>query len=423
MENADEDGSKSKPINSLARDQMSLGRRLGRRLESAVKSIGKAALRPIARLLAARGLRVLAISHPDRIGHLAIEPDWYLKQVELGERSAIRPILLLSSEGAAANSALLDIWRRHMDVIAGGWRYKALRLFKRLPELTVQGGDGVVALAGPMDYARVLTAWGDRPPLVTLSEKQERAGRAALEKLGMPDGAWFVCMHVREGGYSPGDEIVHSYRNADISTYKQAAREIASRGGWVVRMGDATMTPLPGETDDWPQTVDYALSEIKSAEADVFLCANARFFLGNTSGLMLVSSIFGVPAALVNMIPYSGCYGVSPRDISIPKLLERDSKPIGFPEIFGSEIGNYRVAELYHREKLTVIDNTADEIHAVASEMLDRLDGNMAPESEEEAELQRAYRQLIEPSHYCYHCAGTIGRAFLRKHSSLLGRK
>lgn len=422
MANASENGPNVKSFNNLRYREMSFGRRSGRRVELALKSAANAALRPVARYLAARGMRLLIVSHPDRIGHLAIEPDWYLRQVALGERDTVRPTLLLPSEAVAANSALLDIWRQHMDIIAGGWRYKLLRLFKRLPELTIQGGDGVVALAGPMDYARVLAEWGDREPLVALSDRQKQAGRAVMAQLGIPEDAWFVCMHVREGGYSPGDEVVHNYRNADITTYAQAAQEIAGRGGWIVRMGDATMTPLSGERDDWPQTVDYALSEFKSADADVFLCANARFFLGNTSGLMLVSTIFGVPAALVNMIPYSGSFGVAPHDISIPKLLQRNGEPVGFAEIFGSEMGNFRIAELYERADLAIINNTSDEIHALTSEMLDRLDGNLATETDEESKLQRSYRNLIQPTHYCYHCAGTIGRAFLRKHSGLLGK-
>jgi putative glycosyltransferase (TIGR04372 family) len=385
-----------------------------------MRSARSVVLTPVARFLASRGVRVFSVSGPSRIGHFAAEPDWYLKQVALGEREAIRPILLLRSKGTGVNLALLDIWREHFDVIDGGWRFAILRQFKYIPELTINGGDGVVAITGAADYARVLDKWGSRPPLVKLPSQQEQEGRDVLAQLGVPEGAWFVCLHVREGGYSPSDEFIHSHRNSDISTYKQAAQEIARRGGWVIRMGDASMTPLTAGDDRWPNTVDYALSDSKSYEADVFLCARARFFLGDTSGLIMVSAIFGVPCVLTNVIPHGAGMGMGATDIAIPKILERDGRCISFPEIFGSEIGYFRMAELYQDANLTIINNSPDEIHAVVMEILDRLEGQLLPETVEETKLQQAFRELFQPDHYCYHSAGTIGRAFLKKHADLM---
>ena len=50
-------------------------------------------------------------------------------------------------------------------------------------------------------------------------------------------------MSARErGGYSGDWE---NFRNADIGNYLGAIKEITQRGGWVVRMGDPTMTKLP----------------------------------------------------------------------------------------------------------------------------------------------------------------------------------
>ena len=43
-----------------------------------------------------------------------------------------------------------------------------------------------------------------RPPLFQVSEADERRGRDALEKMGLPRDAWFVCLHVREQRLSQG---------------------------------------------------------------------------------------------------------------------------------------------------------------------------------------------------------------------------
>jgi putative glycosyltransferase (TIGR04372 family) len=415
-----EDNPNIKYSKALLERNNSLIRKLRRKLQIATRSARSFVLTPIARYLASRGVRVFNVSGPSRIGHFAAEPDWYLKQVALGEREATRPILLLRSKGTGVNLALLDIWREHFDVIDGGWRFAILRQFKYIPELTINGGDGVVAITGAADYARVLDKWGSRPPLVKLPSQQEQAGRDVLARLGVPGGAWFVCLHVREGGYSPRDEFIHSHRNSDISTYKQAAQEIARRGGWVIRMGDASMTPLPTGSDRWPNTVDYALSDSKSFAADVFLCARTRFFLGDTSGLFMVSAIFGIPCVLTNVIPHG--MGMGPTDIAIPKILEREAHRLSFPDILSSDIGYFRMAELYRDANLTVIDNSPDEIHAVAVEILDRIEGQLPLETAEETKLQQAYRELFKPDHYCYHSAGTIGRAFLTKHAALMNK-
>jgi putative glycosyltransferase (TIGR04372 family) len=68
---------------------------------------------------------------------------------------------------------------------------------------------------------------------------------------------------------------------------------------------------------------------------DITIKAGHRsFFLGNSSGIALVSSVFGVSAALANMVPLSPL-GVMPCDLSIPKLYRRrqDGRLLGFDEI------------------------------------------------------------------------------------------
>lgn len=369
---------------------------------------------PAARYHARRGTRFLTVSNPNRIGHLAAEIDWYLRKREMGELPAHRPVLLLRRE-RAANAALLDIWASQLPVVSAPLARRLREPLLLHDELRLDLGESVVALDGAADYPAMLARWGDRPGPASLPAEIRRRGHAQLRAWGLPEGSWFVCVHAREGGYSPKDEDLHAHRNSDIACYRLAIDEIRDRGGWCIRVGDPTMAPL----DPREGVIDYANGPEKSDWLDLFLCAETRFFLGNTSGLCLVSTIFGRPSLLVNMIPYGAALGVAPGDLSIPKLIIRDGAPMTFPEIFASEIATYRLAGLYEEAGLAVRDNTPEEIGDAAAEMLDRLDGRFA-ETPEDVRRQRAFRALVRPEHYCYSAASRIGSRFLRQHADLL---
>jgi putative glycosyltransferase (TIGR04372 family) len=265
-------------------------------------------------------------------------------------------------------------------------------------------------------YYEVNSLWEKRLPLLSLSDSHRFRGREALRRLGMPDGAWFVCLHAREGGYAPEVENLHSYRNADINNYRLAINTIASQGGWVVRMGDPTMKPLQGV----PNFIDYAHSSEKSDWMDVFLCAECRLFLGNTSGIFLMSTAFGVPSVLVNMVPFAAqAYG--PNDIYIPKLL-RDKKTgryLKFSEIFCSPIANFRYSELFFNAGLEVEENSPEDINDLVQEALLRMKSQWEPPLGDE-ERQKNYKKLFRPEHHGYKSRSPIGSAFIAKYEHLM---
>ncbi|MSW82889.1 MAG: TIGR04372 family glycosyltransferase [Actinobacteria bacterium] len=133
-----------------------------------------------------------------------------------------------------------------------------------------------------------------RPLNVRLSARTCQSGSDALIGMGVPEGSWFACVHVREGGFW-GDH--NSPRNADIHSYIPMLKEIVSAGGHVVRMGDRTMTPLP---DLW-NIHDYAVGPLKSAVTDAYLMKHCRFFIGMQSGLQDTALLYERPCLIVNM--------------------------------------------------------------------------------------------------------------------------
>jgi putative glycosyltransferase (TIGR04372 family) len=146
----------------------------------------------------------------------------------------------------------------------------------------------------------------------------------------------------------------------------------------------------------------------------------ARFFIGNSSGLALVSSVFGRPSLLVNMVPMSG-FGILPVDLAVPKLYWdiHHRRLLRFDEVLGRPAGSYRFAAQYEHAGLELRENSPDEILDATIEMLDTLEGHYTPRGDDER-LQRSFTSLLQPNDYGYGAASRVSAAFLRKYRHLL---
>lgn len=265
--------------------------------------------------------------------------------------------------------------------------------------------------------AKVQQEWErqGRAPLVQLSQELEESCWMKLESLGVPRKAWFVCLHVREPGFHRAWHEKHpGTRNADVLTYLKAIQQIIDNGGWVVRMGDSTMKPMPERKG----LIDYAHSPVKCQEMDVFLCAKARFFIGTNSGLGLVPPIFGVPCALTNWTPIAipQWYG---RDRFIPKSIysKKLGRSLTLRELLGSPTAWQQFQSYLDEHDLEAQDNTEDEIAALVEELLQETLGREYLTSEDR-QLAEQYNNLAVS---CGSYAGARpGRAWLRKHAAEL---
>ncbi len=354
-----------------------------------------------------------------RVSHTALL-DYYIKMMFLGWVPR-KKIFLLAPKQKVANLAYLNCWRNHMEVISDE---ESIKAWTPLTKILGDTFDSAVVLQdGSSEWwsdtaARAQLEWQKqrREPLLQISDEMSQGGRSVLKAMGLPDDAWFACLHVREAGFHlEGDMPAMDFRNADIASFQSAIDAIVARGGWVIRVGDPTMKKLPPQR----HVIDYAHSEEKSDWMDVFLCASCRFFIGSTSGIYFVAASFGVPCVLVNWI--SICqrpWSVS--DLYIPKLIwsNQGSRLLTFEEQFEATLrwtlldGRRLLAK-----NLSCIDNTPDEIMAVVIEMLERLDGIPSASRTDLQNLQR----FDEISF----CNGVLGRSpispyFLKKHIDLL---
>jgi putative glycosyltransferase (TIGR04372 family) len=254
-----------------------------------------------------------------------------------------------------------------------------------------------------------------RPPLLSLTAEDRRRGWDLLESLGVEREAWFACLHVREPGWlGETEQSEHRHSNADVDTYLAAVRLVTERRGWVIRMGDRSMKPLP----PMERVLDYAHEPGRTDWMDVFLAAECRFFLGSTSGLFGLPYLFGRPSALANWCPMSD-RPWSSRDLFIPKIHRPlgGGAPLPFAVGFAPALRHAaHISELISAG-VEVVDSQPDEIVDLVREALDR-DGDPDFYDERDLELRRRYDSLA--TFFESGVTSRPGRDFLRKYEELL---
>jgi putative glycosyltransferase (TIGR04372 family) len=267
--------------------------------------------------------------------------------------------------------------------------------------------------------ARIQQEWeaAKLPSLFELSSVESNWIGEYLINLGMPSDAWFVCLHVREAGFhKQWNSLYPSMRDADILDYTQAIEEIVKAGGWVIRMGDASMKPLP----EMHHVVDYAQSELKTPMADIMLVAGCKFYLGTNSGFATVAAIYGVPCLLTNWVPVGWPLWPS-QDLMMPKLFK--NKKTG-SYLTMNEVFSRGLAFIQNWSDLPadidIISNSPEDIAIATQEMLveQRLSSTQLPKNSSSMMLiQAEYNRMAEE--YGAFTGSRFARTFMATYSSL----
>jgi len=369
---------------------------------------------------AALGLPASRVRYLDDIwvgafGHLA-ELDYPIKLGILEGRRRDDTILYIRPTTKIANRFLLEQWRPHLKIVE---QEADLPLSLESMQALCFDFRGPLMADGSTEHywkaaADVYRRWHaeNRKPILTLPPDTDQRGRLALENVGIPTDAWFVTLHVREAASKNLHASLHNTLNARIGDYLPAIDEITKRGGWVIRIGDPAMTPLPPMTN----VHDYSHSSIKCDWMDIYLLARARFFVGTSSGPAYVPQDYGVPCVLTNWWPPAQ-RPWHPQDIFVPKLYRQSERRslLSLSRSLAEPFG-YCNSLAYLRERYGVVieDNSSQDIHAATCEMLERLDGSVSY-SNEDKDLQRSADQIYRLND-AYGMA-SISRDFLKKYA------
>ena len=370
-------------------------------------------------VLTVRALRPLVLVRfgplrSERLGHFTANTELYLCERDAGMHS-LRTFDIFYHASPVCNQQLKKMWDCTLHV--SRFARPVDRLNRRLP-----GGENhVVPMPSDRDIHGLLT---HTQAHLSFTPEEERLGRAALRELGIPDDTSFVCFYARDSAYldtvlprSVGIWRYHDYRDASIENFIPAAEELVRRSYFAIRMGAIVKAAL---TTTNPMIIDYA-TKSRTDFLDIFLGAKCRFFIGSASGAIIISMIFRRPIAWVSYVPleYAPTWGAN--DLLIPKKLwlREERRFLTFREIIESGVGRFLITEQYEQLGIEVIENTPEEITALAVEMDERLKGTWQT-TEEDEELQRRFRSLFKSSELHGVFLSRIGSEFLRQNQELL---
>ena len=313
------------------------------------------------------------------IGHIGFI-DCHLRMAELGILPRANHVLL-APRRKIVNEAFLALFASHLCIIDDPTLVDELLPYQRLvgDQFIAVSSNGKLAEPWAHAAARAQIEWAQvkRDPIVAIPQDLRKRGRALLRKAGVT-ADWFVAIHIREGGYhGDGPGTTRQHRSANVGDYRDAIAHITSRGGAVVRLGDKTMTPLRG----LPGVFDYAHSDIKSAEMDLFLCAEARLFVGTTSGLTTAVQALGTPMLLVNCISNDCQFWHDKTDFTLRLVYDRRAKRyLSLRETYRQPLQALLIdTALLVRRGLEIHANRPEDILAAVRYKLDCLGGKTRP--------------------------------------------
>lgn len=348
-----------------------------------------------------------------RFGNLGVYADCFLKMRALGLLPAWQAVLPTDAAGTG-NPALVHLLASQHDCIQLSERNDP-----DLPELPftvpmATDGQGLTVMEAASRVDRLWRQAGNGPVL-SLPQAELAHGWALLrEAAGMGPDDWFAALHMREptrfyrcNGWTDGED---PHRRQSVSPTLAATPPVTDAGGWVIRMGDPSVAPLPPA----PRLFDYAHSPIRSPGMDLFLCAAARFLWGTASGPIAVAWLFGTPTVASNWIPLS--YPPPPGNaLFIPKLLRwRDmGRVLTLAEMLEDPARHAIHATVYADHGLDALENDPEDIAGLLS---DRVEAET--DGAGETDLQANARRAFEAAGLVLN--GRIGNRFLTRHRHLL---
>jgi putative glycosyltransferase (TIGR04372 family) len=352
----------------------------------------------------------------DRIGHLALNTELFLRRLKLGIIKKKRTLFIGVARKKPSNGPLLKMFKREITIIQIPKLLNDVLFSEK--SLLVKSGFGMHLPLNSNEFYEF--TYGK--PNIHFTNHEEKKGKKLLKDMNISAKDWFICFHARDKQYlkkslSSMDTSCHNFRDWDINSALKAVEYIASKRGFALRMGAIVEKKIPKLKN--PRIIDYA-ANCRTEFGDIYLSSKCKFFLGCSSGIGLLAQIFNVPVIFSNIIPLN-FPPLSKRDLFIPKKIWSKEKKrfLTFKEICNSKVNEYSHQELYVKAGLVPIDNTPKEILDLTIEMNERLDGAWKTTKKDE-ELQKRFKSLFKKGSHCYGFPSRIGTKFLRQNKDLL---
>ena len=364
-------------------------------------------------ILKVSNIRLINIIYTNAIGHLALEPEIYLREGLLINRPKYK-VFFFAPKNDVANSRIVHYWKKYFTILENNFLCFLLSPLKKIRFCHYDIYDYQMNSENTVKLYYILKHTYKKNSFHVLDKEDEELGYKNLEKWKIKKNQWFVTQHTRDPYYR--DKNVKNIRDSNIDTYFEAIKFITNMGGFVIRMGHKNTAPLPKIKN----LIDYPKTEEFSDGMDIFLCAKSKFFIGTNSGLHNLPLIFKTPIVYLNMAPIEQLNS-QPDSISALKLVRsiKKRKLLSFKEMLDLPMKNSFNIKDYKKLDLEIIDNSSNMIRLVIIEFIERMNGTFI-ETENDRYLQKKFIKLFKPGHYGYESGGKISSVFLRKYSNLL---
>ncbi|VFM96146.1 MAG: putative glycosyltransferase, TIGR04372 family [Candidatus Kentron sp. G] len=351
--------------------------------------------------------------HTHNIGHLAGNTELYLCERDAGINLPGKPhidIFYLRAAGRVCNWQLVTMWKRVLHVWPAWIVDSIVKINRLIPgeELHQIPADPVIPIkpANTQQDRDVHNLLDRFPPHLGFTEEEEARGRAGLRAMGIPEGALFICMIVRDGAYLIARNRAYwrkhayneshrngSHRNSNVQNYILAAEELANRGYYVLRMGAKVHEEIKSTHS---RVIDYATNGMRSDFMDIYLGAKCYFCISTGMGFDGVPTIFRRPIAYVDLVPLDYLPTFSKNFLGITKhhIDSKDNRELTLGEIFSRGVGFPRSSKDYESKGIYLVENSPEEIRDLVIEMAERLSGTWQRREEDE-DLQGRFWEIF----------------------------
>ena len=367
-----------------------------------------------------RPVFIVGLSYKGRITHYLFPMEQYLRNAnQLNKKYT----MIFVMPATTPNEAVRTVYRRYSIIVDSHFPNFIRRTFSILAELlksrftpALQNGQELWQLE----------------PATTLTNYELKFGEELLEKLGIPKGAQYVCLGVKESAYyasiTPdrgfGQDLrqqASDSRNVDIRNYMAAATYLAKQGIYVVRVGSVVNSPL--SNDRHPMIIDYATT-YRSELGDITLGARSKFCLTGAGGIWVFSATQNRPVAYCDQYEFgyeNDMLSQGTQTIWTLRTL-RDKETNSSVPFYKMALGGQKWADdtLLNSLGYEPVPNTPEEILNATIEMNDWTDGKLEL-SEYDEELQTKFYECYPPeTRKEKNPLVKISPSFLRKYQDLL---
>jgi putative glycosyltransferase (TIGR04372 family) len=325
----------------------------------------------------------------ERIGHFAGNIEQYVLERKAGiNKPSQKTVDIWCLNYPIANRQLARMWRRVINIFPQFVVRPMLWINSLIP------GGQVHVIGKNTSHDRDMYNLMDKyPASLSFSEAELERGREALVSLGVPDGAKFICLIVRDSAYLQNhlpwwNWGYHDFRNCNVQNYVRAAEELTRRGYYVIRMGAAVREPMQTEN---PMVIDYAAKGLRSDFMDIYLGAHCWFCISNSTGFDSIPAIFRRPILYVDEVPAGTFMTSSHRYLATTKQhwLVREERNMSLEEILASDAACYFKSELFQEAGIELKESDPEDIVSVVLEMEKLVTSDWRlMDSEKDADLQ-----------------------------------